>query len=156
MCQLPATIRLSDHGADSLYISAEYLTDRAYFQSRMSDELRNQIVNFGPCRPKGPFSVNEEFGRQTFSENHYHVTSGGITIERLWLCFSPQMNRPYYQSCWLFGDQSSQQKEWRDGVPENPKHYGEKIKSHKKTEAHRIACNAFAQWKSRQKLETGH
>ena len=118
MCQLPATIRLSDHAADILDISAEYPTDHAHFQSRMSDELRNQIVNFGPFRPKGPFSVNDEFGRQTFSENHYHVTSGGITIERLWLCFSSQMNRPNCQSCWLFGDQSSQQKEWRDGVPE--------------------------------------
>ena len=152
----PIDTTSSDHEVVCLDLSAEYPTDRAHFPSRVSDELRNLIVNFGPCRPKGPFPVNEEFGRRSFSEKNYHATSGGITIQRLWLCFSPQLNRPYCQSCWLFGDQSAQQKEWIDGVPGNPNHYGIKIKSHENTVVHRIACSALAQWKAGEQIDREH
>ena len=63
-------------------------------------------MNDGPCRPQGPFPIHEEYGRRTFSEKHYDTTSGSIRVERLWLCFSPQMNKPYCQSCWLFGKEN--------------------------------------------------
>ena len=79
-----------------------------------------------------------------------------MSIERLWLCFSPQTNRPYCQSCWLFGDKSAQQKQWTDGVPGNPRNYGLKIKSHEKTAAHRIACNGWVQWKAGQLIDREH
>ena len=138
----PIDTTYSDHELVYLDLSAEYPTDCAHFPSRMSDVLRDHVVSFGPCRPKGPYPVNDEFGRRSFSEKHYQVTSGGITIERSWLCFSPQLNKPYCQSCWIFGDQSAPQKEWTDGVPGNPKHYGDKIKSHEKNggASYRMLC----------------
>ena len=41
-------------------------------------------------------------------------------------------------------------------MPGNPKNYGDKIKSHEKTTLHRVACSAFAQWKTGQQIDREH
>ena len=86
---VPSDMTSTDHELLCLDMTAEYRSDRAHFPSRLSNELRDQILHDGPWRPIGPFPVNEEFGRRKFSENNYHVKSapGCIKIERLWLCF---------------------------------------------------------------------
>ena len=86
-----------------LDMMANYPTDRALFTRNVSSELRELILNYGPCRPQGPFPINKEFGRLIFSEKHCSLISGGVKIERLWLCFSSIMKRPYCQICWLYG-----------------------------------------------------
>ena len=75
----------TDHELLCLDMTAEYLSDRAHFPSRLSNELRDQILNYGHCHSKRSFPVSEEFGWRTFSENHYRVKSGTsrIKIQRL-------------------------------------------------------------------------
>lgn len=136
-----------------LDLSEDNPTDRAHFSTFMSPELRDQILNYGPCRPKGPLPLHEEHERRVFSDKHYHVHNGAMQIERLWLCFSPKIKRPFCQSCWLFGDPSAQQKEWVDGVPGTPKNYGNKIKLHEKSQAHRDASSSFGRWKAGQRID---
>ena len=93
------------------------------------------ILHHGPCRPKGPFAMGSENGnRRIFSEKHNYAHSKAMEIEQHWLCFSPTMKKPYCQSCWLFGDPSTMQKEWANGVSGNSKN----IKSHEKTQAHSV------------------
>jgi len=41
-------------------------------------------------------------------------------------------------------------------VPGNPKNYGDKVKAHEKTTAHRIACSAYGQWKAQQQIDREH
>ena len=60
------TTNSSNHELVCLDLFAEYPTYRAHFSSRMSDELRDQIVSFGPCRPQGPFPIIEQYGQRTF------------------------------------------------------------------------------------------
>ena len=45
-----------------LDIIAKYPTDQACFTRNVSNELRELILNYGPCRPQGPFPINKEFG----------------------------------------------------------------------------------------------
>ena len=140
---VPSDMTSTDHELLCLDMRAEYPSDRAHFPSRLSNELRDQILHYGSWRPKRSFPVSEEFWRRKFSENHYHVksASGCIKIERLWLCFSLYMSKPYCQNCWLFGDHSLLQIRRTEGVMRNPKNYGDKTKSHEKTTVHRVACS---------------
>ena len=62
------------------------------------------------------------------------------------------MKKSYYQSCWLFGDPSAMQKEWANGVLDNPKKFGVKIKSHEKPQSHLDASIAFGRWKAGQRI----
>ena len=47
-------------------MTAEYLSDRAHFPSRLSNELRNQILHYGPCRPKGRFLLMKNLDGERF------------------------------------------------------------------------------------------
>ena len=50
-------------------MTAKYPTDRAFFTKNVSNELRELILNYGPCRPQGLFPIYKEFGRRIFAEN---------------------------------------------------------------------------------------
>ena len=137
-----------------LDLSVDNPTDRAHFQlGTLSTEMTTAVLRHGPCRPNGPFSLNAKYNRRIFSEKLYRAHSGAMQIERQWLCFSPTMQRPYCQSCWLFGDRSTPQREWANGVSGNPKNYGKKIILHEKTQAHLDASIAFGRWKAGQRID---
>lgn len=93
----------SDTAGDTDYSDADPMfrkqwpTDRGHFEDTVTKtDLLSAIIAAGPCRPKKAECPD------VFSEKYYsRWTKGNIKIERMWLCFSPSLKKPYCETCWL-------------------------------------------------------
>ena len=61
-----------------------------------------------------------------------------MSVNRTWLYYSPLLQKPYCQPCWLFEDRGNPNLQWRwiDEVDGSSRHLSEQIKHHEKTALH--------------------
>ena len=90
-------------------LSKSYPTDRRHFCEDLHDtDLEKMILQYGPCQPDGSFEYIKENGSVSskFIARYYNKHIEGISIPRLWLCYSMELKKPYCEVCWLFADRS--------------------------------------------------
>ena len=136
-------------------LSKSYPTDRGHFCEDLHDaDLSTMILQYGPCRPGGSFEYIKEDGSvsSNFSARYYNKHVKGISIPRLWLCYSMELKKPYCEVCWLFADRSlhnyDSQRGWVNGVDGTGRNLLGKIKRHDNTHMHVQAASVFAVWKA--------
>ena len=63
-----------------------------------------------------------------------------MSVQRLWLCYSMALQKPYCEVCWLFADRSSPNYEnhrgWINGVSGSLHNMLDKIKRHEASNMH--------------------
>lgn len=134
-------------------LSNKYPSDRDHFSENVADEIKQFIVNHGPCKPKGPFPKQQN---RCFSKTYYEkVTKTGMIIPREWLCYSAQGDYVYCQSCWLFADRSSSfyYSNWVNGI-RDWKGLSKKIDVHETSRVHIQACITLDLWKRRNTIDS--
>ena len=123
-------------------LKKDFPTDRGYFPGDISDAaLRRTIIEHGPCRPKDPKYFSSRDEKKNFSLEYYSKIVDNVTIPRLWLCYSPSLQKPYCEVCWLFSDRNNRSN--RD-----IHNMAYKISCHEKTKIHITAASIYGQWKS--------
>ena len=135
-------------------LANEYPTDRGHFPSSIEEgDLKRLILSHGPCKPDGPFTVEDEQGNITtnFSTSYYQLHSKNKMCQRSWLCYSPILAKPYCENCWLFADRNHPrfglQSAWVDGVQSSKKRLLAKIKKHENSLLHIEASAVYLRWK---------
>ena len=135
-------------------LTNDFPTDRGHFPSTIEEgNLKRLIINHGPCRPDGPFTVEDEHGNITtnFSTSYYQLYTKNKTCPRSWLCYSPILEKPYCENCWLFADRRNErfkmQSAWVDGVQSSKKRLPVKIKKHENSSLHIEASCIYLKWK---------
>ncbi len=135
-------------------LANEFPTDRGHFPSSIEEEvLKRLILNHGPCKPDGPFTVEDEQGNITtnFSTSYYQLHTKNKTCPRTWLCYSQVLAKPYCENCWLFADRNHQrfrlQSASADGVHSSKKRLPAKIKKHENSLLHIEASAVYLRWK---------
>ncbi|XP_028403941.1 uncharacterized protein LOC114526529 [Dendronephthya gigantea] len=135
-------------------LANKFPTDRGHFPSLIEDgNSKRCILNHGPCRPDGPFTVEDEQGNitTTFSSSYYQLHTKNKTCPRSWLCYSPILGKPYCENCWLFADQNHErftfQSAWVDGVQSSKKRLPAKISKHENSKLHIEASAVYLRWK---------
>ena len=113
-------------------------TDIAHFGTKCLTVFEKQfIVRAGSLQPKGPFpkqtaGVNK--GR-CFSEYFYkRSTKSGLTLQRIWLSYSPLADKCYCTPCWLFSGTPNQA--WTEGT-NDWKNLSRNIERHENSETRR-------------------
>ena len=136
-------------------LSKSYPTDRGHFCEDLHDaDLKKMILQYGSCRPGGSFEYIKEDGSvsSNFSARYYNKHVKGISIPRLWLCYSMELKKPYCEVCWLFADRSlhnyESQRGWVNGVDGTGRNLLGKIKRHENTHMHVQAAPVYAAWKA--------
>lgn len=127
-------------------LANEYPTDRRHFPSSIEEGyLKRLILSHGPCKPDGPFIVEDERGNITtnFSTSYYQLHSKNKMCPRSWLCYSPILAKPYCENHTRFGLQSA----WVDGVQSSKKRLLAKIKKHENSLLHIEASAVYLRWK---------
>ncbi|KAF0763559.1 zinc finger MYM-type protein 1-like, partial [Aphis craccivora] len=99
--------------SDELNLSHPYPTDRGHFVNNISSELKINIIKFGSCKPKGPFS--RDIKGRCFSTSYYFIDNNLKNLPRTWLCYSMKLNMAYCEPYWLFSDQNTNNN-WKDGI----------------------------------------
>ena len=148
-------------------LSKSYPTDRGHFCEDLHDadlhdaDLEKMILQYGPCRPGGSFEYIKEDGSvsSNFSARYYNKHVEGISIPRLWrlwLCYSMELKKPYFEVCWLFADRFlhnyGSQRGWINGVDGTGRNFLGKIKRHENTHMHVQAASVYAAWRAGKKL----
>ena len=135
-------------------LSNEFPTDRGHFPSSIEDgDLKRLILNHGPCRPDGPFTVEDAEGNITknFCSSYYQLHTKNKTCPRSWLCYSQILRKPYCENCWLFADRNNQpfsvQSASVNGVGSSKKRLPAKIKKHENSLLHIEAFAVYLRWK---------
>ena len=90
-----------------LNLNNEYPTDRGILPSDVKDPMRLAIIEHGPCRPQCSLSFANDNGKTNFIPSYYTHRVGNIEIPRQWLCYSPSLNKPYCETCWLFAERDN-------------------------------------------------
>lgn len=120
----------------------------------LSIEDKTFIVEYGTCRPDIVFPLNAN-GRCFDKSFYYTVSKGGLHISRLWLCYSPELQKCYCQPCWLFGDKNIKRQEWIQGFDDwNQTARG--IKRHENSASHKAACMAFSLYQNHNTINENH
>ena len=139
--------------------SKSYPTDHGQFCKDLHGaDLKKMILQYGPCRPGGSFEYIQEGGSvsSNFSARYYNKHVKGISIRRLWLCYSRELRRPYCEVCLLFADRFlhnyESQRGWINGVDGTGRNLLGKIKRHENTYIHVQAASVYAAWKAGKKL----
>ena len=136
-------------------LSKSYPTDRGHFCEDLHDaDLKKMILQYGPCRPGGSFEYIKEDGyvSSNFSARYYNKHVKGISIPKLWLCYSMELKKPYCEVCWLFADRSlhnyESQRGWVNGLDGTGRNLLGKIERHVNTHMHVQAASVYAAWKA--------
>ena len=88
-------------------MSKDNPTHMGHFGDVVNDELKQFIVDYGTCRPKGPFPKDESQENLSFSGAYYNMVSeAGLSVEVFWLAYSPILDSAYCELCWLFADRT--------------------------------------------------
>ena len=126
----------------------DYPTDRGLFSGDITDaDLKRAIIGHGPCKPTSEKYFTNPEGLPNFRESYYHHTDGNIKVPRQWLCYSPTLNRPYCDVCWLFAERKSLiNRAWIDGARGDIKNMSSKIHKHEKSDQHILAARTFGRW----------
>ena len=134
-------------------LSNEFPTDKGHFPSSIEEGyLKRLILNHGPCKPDGPFTVEDVEGNMTtnFSLSYYQLHTKNKTCPRSWLCYSQILRKPYCENCWLFTDRNNQpfavQSAWVNGVDSSKKRLLAKIKKHENSLLHIEASAVYLKW----------
>ena len=131
-------------------ISREHPTDRGHFSVDFDDNKTKQfIVDYGTCRPSGPFPKDETQENRSFSDSYYYtVSKAGMSIQVAWLAYSLVLDCAYCEPCWLFADRSDPHYHpaWSTGV-RKWKELSQKIKVHASSNTHLQSCIVYEQWK---------
>ena len=89
-----------------------------------------------------------------FSLEYYSKVVDNVAIPRLWLCYSPSLQKPYRGVFWLFSDRNNRSnRAWIDGVSGDIHSMADKIPRHEKTKIHFTAASIYGQWKSRNTMD---
>ena len=134
-----------------LDLQNEFPTDRGILPGDVFDsDLKRAILQHGPCKPTSETHFTNPDGKPNFKAAFYHRTDDSITIPRQWLCYSPTLNRPYCEVCWLFADRNYNQftRAWIDGVQGDNHNMTSKIIKHEESAQDFHAARAFGQWVS--------
>ena len=84
-----------------------------------------------------------------FSLEYYSKVVDNVAIPRLWLCYSPSLQKPYRGVFWLFSDRNNRSnRAWIDGVSGDIHSMADKIPRHEKTKIHFTTASIYGQWKS--------
>ena len=136
-------------------LSKSYPTDRGHFCEDLHDaDLKKMILQYGPCRPGGSFEYINEDGSvsSNFGARYYNKHVKGISIPRLWLCYSMELKKPSCEVCWLFADRFlhnyGSQRGWINGVDGTGRNLLGKIKRHENTHMHVQTASVYATWRA--------
>ena len=131
-------------------------TDRGHFlEDVMDDVVRQFIVDYATCQPKGPFPKDPSQGNRSFSESYYTtVTKAGVSVPVTWLGYSPILDAAYCEPCWLFGVRSDPyyQEAWSNGV-RRWQQLSKQMKVHSVSRTHLQSCLVYEQWKKRNTVD---
>ena len=65
-------------------------------------------MDYGTCRPKGPFPKDKSQENRSFSGVHCNMVSkAGLSVEVSWLAYSPILDSAYCELCWFFADRTN-------------------------------------------------
>ena len=133
----------------------KFPTDRGHFTENITDrDLKTLIMQHESCRPLGPFEYVDDEGNAivNFSARYYSKYIDNMSVQRLWLCYSMVMQKPYCEVCWLFADRSSpnygNHRGWINGVSGSLHNMLDKIKRHETSNMHIQATAVYMRWKS--------
>lgn len=133
----------------------KFPTDRGHFTENITDrDLKTLIMQHESCRPLGPFEYVDDEGNAivNFSARYYSKYIDNMSVQRLWLCYSIVMQKPYCEVCWLFADRSSpnygNHRGWVNGVSGSLHNMLAKIKRHETSNMHIQATAVYMRWKS--------
>ena len=80
---------------------------------------------------------------------YYSKVVDNVTIPRLRLCYSPSLQKPYCEVCWLLSDRNNcSNRAWIDGVSGDINNMADKVSRHVKTKIHITAASIYGHWKS--------
>jgi hypothetical protein len=118
-----------------------------FLESVVSTDLKEAIVQQGPCQPKGPFTSNHK-GRRFCVDWYKRRLQSSQEVHRDWLVYSPSLQKTYCFCCWLFSKPNDTHYEgnWAEvqKVVTNCQKGLEKILSHENTHLH---LNTYTKWK---------
>ena len=138
--------------------SKSYPTDRGYFCKVLHNADHNKLFYSMGNRPGGSFEYIKEDGSvsSNFSARYYYKHVKGISIPRLWLCYSMELKKPFCEACWLLADCSlhnyKSQRGWINSVGTGLNLLG-KIKRHENTHMHVQAASVYAAMKAGKKFD---
>ena len=132
-----------------IYMDKSYYY-RGHFSVDINDAaLKRTIIEHGPCRSKDPKYFLSRNEKKNFSLEYYSKVVDNVTIPRLRLCYSPSLQKPYCEVCWLFSDRNNRSnRAWIDGVSGDINNMADKISRHVKTKIHITAASIYGHWKS--------
>ena len=94
-------------------------------------------------------SIFHQGMKKNFSLEYYSKVVDNVTIPRLWLSYSPSLQKPYFDVCWLFSDRNNRSnRAWIDGVSGDICNMVDKISHHEKAKIHITAASIYGQRKS--------
>jgi hypothetical protein len=125
----------------------QYPTDRGHYPGTpLSSDLRQLILDHGPCQP---MHINDQV------EQHYTFrTRNQLEIRRSWLCYSPSLQKPYCEVCWLF-HHNPKKRNWIDGATKsNPRDgWKKRICEHERSDDHIAATRVYHAWKEHRRID---
>ena len=116
----------------------------------VTSALKRTIIEHGPWRPKDPkYFLSRDEKKKKICLEFYSKVVDNVTIPQLWLCYSPSLQKPYCEVCWLFSDRNNRSnRAWIDGVSGDIHNMADKISRHEKTKIHITTASIYSQWKS--------
>ena len=133
-----------------LDLTNEYPTDRGILPADIKDTaLKRVIIEHGSCKPRCEYNFVNSDGKQNFLPSYYSYREDNIEVPRQRLCYSPSLQKPYCEVCWLFAERGPNLcRSWIDGVEGTTKHMSSKIYKHEKTDNHIQAAHSYGRWKA--------
>lgn len=112
--------------------------------------MKRVILQYGPCRPKIDFPYTKDGSgvlRKCSIQYYNKTTKSGLSIPRLWLCYSVVLDCVYCETCWLFADRyhGHFKNNWISGICDWH-HINYKINIHEISQQHINATILRSHW----------
>lgn len=112
--------------------------------------MKRVILQYGPCRPKIDFPYTKDGSgvlRKCSIQYYNKTTKSGLSIPRLWLCYSVVLDCVYCETCLLFADRchGNFKINWISGICDW-RHINYKINVHEISQKHINATILRSHW----------
>jgi len=99
---------MSQVGEFTDLMSKDNPTDMGHFGDVVNDELEQFVVDYGTCRPRGPFPKDESQESRSFSGAYHYMVSLKLAYPSKFpgLAYSLILDSAYCEPRWLFADRT--------------------------------------------------
>ncbi|KAL4148670.1 hypothetical protein QTP88_002842 [Uroleucon formosanum] len=131
--------------------------------SNISDEQFSFINSLGPCQPLQSSLLRKQFPKRmqgerlrSFHDEHYFKKlQDGSLVKRMWMSYSPSVDKVYCIACKLFGTSTAKKNPLaKDGI-NDWKHISRRILCHEASSDHLQAVLRKSMYNSNQRVDVG-